>query len=333
MREHTADSPLRLGNVSEALQNLMMQHGDARTFLNHYLHRRVTADTAAIVRGLNPQDSIMRSACSMSRWIDPDRPWGLTADQASSVNENPLIQSLTKHRQKLKNRLKSKASDSLEYCELEKTMRYEKQRLRNDLLADIQERYERDEPVRVIEEQLAGVKIDRKPKVMSYFSNDTLPEQRRLIECIILAPPGETLEEEDKRRARAVDAVTAYCKIEEGQTLKRGKPLGRAKIAVIKQERDVTPSPQEVAIEAAMLSVYEETRPRICFLCLGNGALPLEARVYPFNKAGDLSRHFRRKHLSNIQEDDRLECKVCAITLEGKMHLQRHAIDIHGTVS
>ena len=65
---------LTIGKVSEALQNLIMQHADIRTFLKHYLHRRVTADTAAIFRGLDPQESVMLSAYNMSRWINPDRP-------------------------------------------------------------------------------------------------------------------------------------------------------------------------------------------------------------------------------------------------------------------
>ena len=60
-----------IGNVSEAMQNLIMQHADIRTFLRHYLSRRITADTQAIIRGLQPQDALMRAACTMSRSIDP----------------------------------------------------------------------------------------------------------------------------------------------------------------------------------------------------------------------------------------------------------------------
>ena len=101
---------LCIGNVSEAMQNLMMGHGDIRTFLRHYLPRRVTVDTAAVVRGLDPQTSIMRSACTMSRWIDPNRPWDLTAEQAESVNDDPLIQSLLNERIKLKQRFRNKAT-------------------------------------------------------------------------------------------------------------------------------------------------------------------------------------------------------------------------------
>jgi uncharacterized protein DUF3435 len=322
-----------VGKVSEALQNLMMGHGDARTFLRHYLHRRVTADTAAIVRGLDPQESIMRSACTMSRWIDPDRPWGLTEEQASSVNNDIIIQSLFQQRIKLKQRFGAKATMHQEYKKLEKRIRSEKQRLRDILLADIQERYEREGPVRVIERQLSGIKIDKQPKVMSYFSENTLPEQRRLIEAIMLAPPGATLDEEVKRRNNAINAVTAYCKIEEGRTPKRVRSsLRQAKAGAIKQEKDMQ-SPQDRALEAAMLSVFKEKRPTICFLCLGNDTAPFNDRIYSFNKPGDLSRHFRRRHLSIAQKGGPVECKVCIMPLDGVMHLQRHAIEIHGTVS
>ena len=41
----------------------------------------------------------------------------------------------------------------------------------------------------VIERQLAGVKVSKEPKIVSYFSEDRLPEQRQLIEMMILAPP------------------------------------------------------------------------------------------------------------------------------------------------
>jgi hypothetical protein len=308
----------------------MMDHGNIKVFLNHYLDRRVSADTAAIVRGINPQEAIMRSACTMSRWIDPDRPWGLTAEQASSVNNDPLIKSLIEHRSRIKQRLGTKFAGYPLYKELEKRIQSERKRLRNELLVTIQKNYERDAPVRAIERQLAGVKISKEPKVMSYFSKDTLPEQRRLIETIILAPPGATLDEEVRRRNDAINAVTAYCKIEEGETPKRGKATSQLKSTFIKKEEDMKSS-QELALEAAMLSVLKDKRPTICFLCLGNEIAPLAKRMYSFSTSGDLSKHFKRKHLSNIK--DHLECKVCKLDLEHETHLRNHALAVHGTVS
>ena len=44
---HTLTGVL-LGNISDALRNLIMQHADTRTFLRHYLSRHVTADTLAL---------------------------------------------------------------------------------------------------------------------------------------------------------------------------------------------------------------------------------------------------------------------------------------------
>jgi hypothetical protein len=174
----------------------MMGHGDIRTFLKHYINRRVSADTAAIVRGREPQTALMHAARTMSRWIDPNRPWGLTAEQAESVNTHPLIKSLYEHMDKLKRRLKAnggKLTEHPEYQELMNLIRSEKQRLRNELLAEIQEKHEREELVRIIEEQLSGIKVKGPEAVaVSYFSEDTFPKQMLLIETIMLAPPGAT---------------------------------------------------------------------------------------------------------------------------------------------
>lgn len=91
--------------------------------------------------------------------------------------------------------------------------------------------------------------------------------------------------------------------------------------------------PLKKELDAAMLSVYKDKRPRICFLCLGNEQLPMDRRVYSFKAPGDLSKHFRRKHLANLGDDHRTECKLCEKTLNHKKHLQNHALSIHGTVS
>jgi len=312
----------------------MMQHADIRTFLEHYLHRRVSADTAAIVRGLDPQESVMRSACNMSRWIDPERPWGLTTEHAESVNNDPIIRSLIQTRERFRQRLGDRATKHPKYQELNKRIASERERLRAALLVEIQEKYEREGPVRAIERQLAGVKIDTAPKVVSYFSNDTLPEQRRLIETMILAPPGATLEAEHQRRNDAINAVTAYCKIEEGDMRGgRKRSGGRPKRAVIKRE---SPSPEDEALKAAMLSVYikdPKERPTVCFMCLGNEGAPLAVRIYSFSSPGDLTKHFKKKHLKKVEEGEVPECKICSILLDHKMHLQNHALRIHGTVS
>src|SRR6266480_4915970 len=68
------------------------------------------------------------------------------------------------------------------------------------------------------------------------------------------------------------------------------------------------------AIEAAKVSVYKEKRPTICFVCLGEN-LPMDQRIRSFYTSGDLSKHFKRKHLEFIKEGDSLGCKLCQVPL------------------
>jgi hypothetical protein len=69
---------------------MMLQHGKMETYIKYYLPRRVTADTRAIVSGTEPQHDLMRAACRMLRWIDPDRPQELTDEETRSVNQHPV---------------------------------------------------------------------------------------------------------------------------------------------------------------------------------------------------------------------------------------------------
>jgi hypothetical protein len=125
-----------------------------------------------------------------------------------------------------------------------------------------------------------------------------------------------------------------YCGIEEGgMHPSRPKRLSVRITPPGKSEEDAQLDLDEEVLEAAKVAVYKETRPRICFVCLGNENLPTHLRTYSFHTSGDLSKHFKRKHLQHIKEGDELSCKLCQVCLESRMHLQRHAYDVHGTVS
>jgi hypothetical protein len=84
------------------MQNLIMGHASITTFLKHYLSRRITVDTQAVVRGIQPQAALMRAACTMSRSIDYRRPRRLTQEQSASVDEDPSVRSLLNRREQLK---------------------------------------------------------------------------------------------------------------------------------------------------------------------------------------------------------------------------------------
>ena len=79
--------------------------------------------------------------------------------------------------------------------------------------------------------------------------------------------------------------------------------------------------------------MFKEKRPRVCFLYVGNEKLPLAQRIYPFSTLGDLSKYLRRKHLSHIKSGESVSCNLCKVPLLDKKHVQRHAEEIHRTVS
>ena len=77
-----------------------MKHANTDVFLNHYLSRRITTDTQAVVRDFAPQAEIIRAACRMSHYIDPQRPRFLTPEQSHSVNQHPRIRKLIRQQEK-----------------------------------------------------------------------------------------------------------------------------------------------------------------------------------------------------------------------------------------
>lgn len=90
------------GQVSDSLRNLMMRHAHTRTFLRHYLPKRVTVDARAIVHGLPEQRALMRAASRMSRSIDSRRPYELDDAQSRQVDQDPCVVKLTRQRDEMK---------------------------------------------------------------------------------------------------------------------------------------------------------------------------------------------------------------------------------------
>lgn len=198
-----------------------MHHADTRTFLRYYLSRRINKNLLAIIRGLNPEDDIMRAACRMSRSIDPNRPQELTTAQSSSVNQDPEIADLIRRCDELSRQMGRPLSNhhGTEQYALYKKLNQEiagaRQRARNALLAQIQAKYDREQPMLEIRRQLSGFDLAEEEKPLKCSETVPLP-QKRLIESL-LTLPRPTLEEV-ARRTEAIDAVAAYALFEEGDT-------------------------------------------------------------------------------------------------------------------
>ena len=64
--------------------------------------------------------------------------------------------------------------------------------------------------------------------------------------------------------------------------------------------------------------MFTKKRITTCFLCLGEQSLPLEKRTYKFAIPGDLTKHFKRKHLAHIKERDRLRSSQTRIQFQAR---------------
>lgn len=92
------------------------------------------------------------------------------------------------------------------------------------------------------------------------------PAQKRLVEALT-APVEATLEGNRLRRNRAIDAVTAYCFVEEGCVVRRARAPLDTKRPATPRHRPVD-SPLRVATRFIFVK-NEKERPKICFVCVG----------------------------------------------------------------
>ncbi|KAF2202605.1 HET-domain-containing protein [Delitschia confertaspora ATCC 74209] len=95
------------------------------------------------------------------------------------------------------------------YQELNRKINRERNRQRHALLQDIKKRWEYDQPVYDVEQQLAGGEIKEDLEVVDAALP---PAQKELVDAI-LAHPGLSIEEEIRRRNKAIHAVVRYCEI------------------------------------------------------------------------------------------------------------------------
>ncbi|KAJ6166764.1 hypothetical protein N7470_002211 [Penicillium chermesinum] len=311
------------GSVSDSLRNLIMHHADTRTFLRYYLSRRINKNLPVITCGLNPEDDIMR----------------IDYRTIVLVNQNPEIADLIRRRDELSRQMGRPLSNYYKteqytiYKKLNQEIAGARQRARNALLTQIQAKYDREQPMLEIRRQLSGFNLAEEEKPLKCSEAVPLP-QKRLIESL-LTLPRPTLEEEVARRTETIDAVAAYTLFEE-------EPSATGPDDDVKEEMQLTrpSSPINNRLVSAVQSIMKNKpsekgikRPLFCFICLGQQDLDFEKRTYKFSSHGDVTKHIKRKHLRHISTQSEIRCNVCDEIFSCKMHLQRHAFDMHSTVT
>jgi hypothetical protein len=155
------------------------------------------------------------------------------------------------------------------------------------------------------------------------------PEHLLLINAILTLPE-TSLENENRRRIAAINAITAYYGVEEGPAsrhIQRGPPLKDDSSLVVKVKK------QDVALSQAIRSIKTEKRPTKCFVCLGNPSLTLREKVVLYATPGSLSRHFLRRHVKKLEDKVPINCQICDVRMEHRIALLIHTERFHGTVA
>lgn len=312
-----------------------MQHSKSDVFQRHYLPRYISADTQAAYRGLASQSSVIRAACRMRRSIDPRRPRKLTAEQLSQVNKHPRVITLSRERDDIDRKLalakRVKASSAtlqlLQASKREVTLahRREKQRQKKVLLEKLKDRYNRDQAVADIQNQLNNRPVDTPRQILGDL---LLPERARVVQMLLTLPETTSGRERD-REIRAIAALCALCRIKEGfmgYTRASGNLMQQAVhagqngrlIDVKISSLDGLPSPFPM-----------RCRPTQCFLCLGDRYLSAQKRFKEFYSRKDLEKHLHRQHLRHFSEDDTIMCPMDRTKLYSKSQLIEHGQLVH----
>jgi hypothetical protein len=164
------------------------------------------------------------------------------------------------------------------YQKARRRLRSEKQRQRRLLLVDLVDRYKKEQPAIDSERQLSGKVVDEDTRGALERLDQMTPEQLLLIDAILTLPE-TTFEKECQRRIAAINAVAAYCGVEEGQPCCRG-PRGRTvkgNVPPAVQAADRARSAPDTALSRAISSIKTDKRPTICFFVSGEPG-PIDSR-------------------------------------------------------
>lgn len=303
-------------------------------FQKNYLSRYITVDTQAAYRGLEPQTVLMRAASGMSRTIDRRRPRKLNAAQQSEVDRHPEVKLLRRAQTRLKLFIKREYGPIVSmkgtsiydnYQRAYHDHRNTRRRHGKVLLKEVKARYKREQPVIDIQRQLKGLPIIEEKTVGA--EDYVFAERVRVIEALFTFATSSP-EEECKRRAEAINALTALCSLQEGS--RSCRPKRSASITKLERDEKPTTVPPPRSLSDTILIKYELFQ---CIFCLGCEGLPTEERLRSFYAYGDLKKHFHRKHLRHHPRDEPIDCPHprCDVTLDNVMLLQNHAQVVHMT--
>ncbi|EDN05396.1 predicted protein [Histoplasma mississippiense (nom. inval.)] len=331
------------GLVGDAEQNLVLKHASIRTFLDHYIPRRVGLNMQALISGLDPNAPLIRAITRIGRFLDKRRPRHLTDAQKAIVEQDPELQEAIQKRDRAKRRaVQTNDPEAIEKLEkrtadVKKTRR----RLLYKHRKRVREEFDDEQAVIDIERQLSGEAVDEEAKE-TLRDEQLLPQMIYLFSKLLTWPTSRSVEEELRRRDAGADAVQMYCGVLEGGPRRGRRP---------KPPPPPPPHPPQApdgtndrndahgevtsaggwddALRAAKDHIRDAKQPRGCFECYAHPGSSDHRRIHRYSRPAGLGRHFRDEHLRHLKDGEPAWCSWCEIKLEHRMHVQNHAKIVH----
>lgn len=156
--------------------------------------------------------------------------------------------------------------------------------------------------------QLSRLKFSKEVKTTLILADDIPIIQKHIVKSMMILLR-ITLDKEFCQHSTTINTVTTYYKFQEGgiviQLCKR-LSTRRASLTLAKKAdlQLVAIATKKQALNVAMLVVYQQVRPTIYFICLGELGLLFSKYMYSFASLGDLTKHFKQKHLANYNKGD-----------------------------
>ncbi|KAJ5289227.1 hypothetical protein N7478_002257, partial [Penicillium angulare] len=260
--------------VTNTLQNVILQHTDIHTFIRYY-KVDINIDIQGIIQQIGSQTTLIRFAYSLSTSINPNRPYRLLTKESQSLNKLPIIR--TKATSQDLAHSTTRTHKTSRPSTSGKKLHNKKQHQRNQRNRKNLEHYKSKQPVINLKRQLQGKLIDSKViraiKNMKFIS----PEFIIVIKTIITMP-SMTIEAEYQYRINTINTITAFYGVEEGQ---------KDKIEVSLRQ----------AIDSIQIK-HPKDQPTICFLYIGNPLLPPKVRLQNHTTPSLLTRHFIQRYIN-----------------------------------
>lgn len=303
-----------------------MDHApNSDTFQKHYLNRNVCMDIWAIQRGEALQQALLEQATSHGHSRSSRRPVDLSPEQSAALNKHPAIIRMSKEMQGLPTR-------SEEHRQLRLKIKAKKSQLFKNAKKDLRTQWTEEQAVDDIDRQLLGKGL---PVSKTQETRPLHPAQQRVVDALTAPLLGTDLEAQYARRTAAINAIVAYCGVDEPL---RTKVLdARVPQPPPELQQEAHAIPPSTQLRRSVFVRQRGERLKRCFICVGKAlrlapddpGVRLLCRTY-YDAAG-VTRHFRSVHLKTLGEDEKVVCPVCPrAKLNGKMQLRHHAESVHG---